>query len=178
MQHLEIRNTLDVMHCERNLALNTLGYLAGDKDTVQVRRDLKRMGLEQRRHPHPRKPRRMMKPAAPYVLTSDEFDTFCSTLEKIKTPSKYVGANLADNVRKRKWGSLKSHDWHILMQGLMPLALRGLMQPIPRLPVMRLCRVFRRLCYKVWDPQEFDSLRQDVAATECFTGDCVSSSLF
>ena len=159
------------MHCERNLAFNTLATISGDKDTVQVRRDLKRMGLDQRNHlflqPHPRKPGRMLKPAAPYVLTPTEFDQFCTTLEKLKTPSKYVGANLADNIRKKKWGSLKSHDWHVLMQGLLPLALRGLMQPIPRLAIMRLCRVFRRLCCKVFDPAEIESLREDVAVTEC-----------
>ena len=159
------------MHSEKNLADNILRTISGDKDTVQVRRDMQRMGLEQRNHlflqPHPRKPGRMIKPSAPYVLTPSEFDKFCSTLEALKTPSKYMGANLADNIRKKKWGSLKCHDFHKLMQGLLPLALRGLMQPIPRLAIMRICRVFRRICCKIWDPSQIDSLRRDVAVTSC-----------
>jgi len=59
---------------------------------------------------------------------------------------------------EKKLGSMKSHDWHKLMQQLMPLGLRGLMQPHVQL-------VFNSICVKVWDPKEFQALRDDVATT-------------
>jgi hypothetical protein len=45
----------------------------------------------------------------------------------------------------------------------MPLALHGLLKPGPRTAVMRMCKVFQRICTKVYDPAEFYSLEADVA---------------
>ena len=164
MQDLLIRYTLDVMHCEQNVAKNILKTVTGEKDTVKVRRDLQRRGI--RRHlwltPNPRRNGGMLKPMAPYVLTNDEFDAFANTLESLKPPTGLV-SNMAQHIRKKKFGGLKSHDYHVLMQQLMPLALRGLLQRGPRMGVMRICRVFRKICASVWDPSEIQALHADVA---------------
>jgi hypothetical protein len=147
-----------------NLAKNFLKTITGKKDTVKVRRDLQRRNV--RRHlwlsPHPRKPGKMVKPRAPYVMTDDEFEKFAKCLEALKTPSGYA-SDLGKSIRKKNFGGLKSHDYHVLMQEVLPLALRGLMQPGPRLAVMRMCKVFRRLCTKVYNPADFASLEADVA---------------
>jgi hypothetical protein len=47
----------------------------------------------------------------------------------------------------------------------MPLALRGLMDAHVRLSLMRLNRVYRRICAKVWDLIDLPTLREDVAIT-------------
>ena len=163
-QDLLIRYTLDVMHCELNLSKNILKTITGHKDTVKVRRDLQRRGI--RKHlwltNNPKKPGKMLKPAAPYVLTSEEFDTFASTIESLRTPSGHI-SNITPYIRKKIFGGLKSHDYHVLMQQILPLALRGLLQPGPRMAVMRISKVFRRICNKVWNPLEFQGLRVDVA---------------
>jgi hypothetical protein len=163
-QKLLIRYTLDVMHCEMNLAKNFLKTITGKKDIVKVRRDLQRRNI--RKHlwllPNPRKGRKMMKPAASYVLTDKEFEVFASTIEKLKTPSRY-SSELGKHIRKRNFGALKSHDYHVLLQQLMPLALRGLLTPGPQMAVMRMSKVFRRICTKVYNPAEFPSLVADVA---------------
>jgi hypothetical protein len=70
---------------------------------------------------------------------------------------------LGKHIWKKKLGGLKSPDYHVLMQQVLPLALRGLMKPGPCLAVMRMCKVFRRICTKVYNPAEFDSLEADVA---------------
>jgi hypothetical protein len=44
----------------------------------------------------------------------------------------------------------------------MPLALRGLLSPGARMAVMRMCKIFRRICTKVYNPAEFESLQVDV----------------
>ena len=45
----------------------------------------------------------------------------------------------------------------------MPLALHDLLQPRPRMPVMRICKVFHKICGNVWNPLEFQALQVDVA---------------
>ena len=74
------------MHYEQNLSKNILKTITGHKDTVKVRRDLQRKGI--RNHlwltSNPKKKGKMLKPAAPYVLTSEEFNIFASTLNHLK----------------------------------------------------------------------------------------------
>ena len=41
------------------------------------------------------------------------------------------------------------------------------MEPNTRIAIMRASRVWRRICCKVWDPSQEDSLREDVAITMC-----------
>ncbi len=45
----------------------------------------------------------------------------------------------------------------------MPLALRGLLAPGPRMAIMRMSKVFRRLCTNIYNPEHFQSLELDVA---------------
>jgi hypothetical protein len=131
---------------------------------VKARRDLQRKGI--RKHlwllPNPRRGGKKLKPAAPYVLTDGDFHVFARTLELLKTPSGY-SSNVGKHIQSKKYGGLKSHDYHVLMQQLMPLALRGLLQPQPRMAVMRICKVFRRICTKVYNLADFQSLEVDLA---------------
>ena len=112
--------------------------------------------------PHPGKAGKMLKPRASYVLTEEEFQKFVKCIEDLKTPSGF-SSDLGKCIRKKNFGGMKSHDYHVLMQQVMPLALRGLMESGPRLAVMRMCKVFRRLCTKVYNPADFQSLEVDVA---------------
>jgi hypothetical protein len=112
--------------------------------------------------PNPRRGRKLVKPVAPYVLSDAEFDVFASTLESLKTPSGYASV-LGRHIRNKKFGGLKSHDYHVLMQELMPLALRGLLKPGSRMVVRRMSKVFRQICTKVYNPADYKSLKIDVA---------------
>ena len=147
-----------------NLAKNFLKTITGKKDIVKVRRDLQRRNV--RMHlwmiPNSKKPSKMMKPRALYVLTDEEFEKFATCIKSLKTPNGY-SSNLEKCIRKKNFGGLKSHDYHVFMQQVLPLALHGLMKPWPRMPVMRMCKVFRRLCTKVYNPASFASLEADVA---------------
>jgi len=56
----------------------------------------------------------MLKPATPYVLTNVEFDTFAIVIKNLKTPSGHVSA-MAQYIKPKTFGGLKSHDYHGLM---------------------------------------------------------------
>jgi hypothetical protein len=104
----------------------------------------------------------MLKPAAPYVLNDDEFKVFVNTIENLKTPSGH-SSNLGKHIRSKKFGGLKSHDYHVFMQQLLSLGLRGLLQPGPQMAVMRMSKVYKKIYTKVYNPAEFESLQADVA---------------
>jgi hypothetical protein len=93
-----------------------------------------------------------------------EFQQFCYCIESLKTPMGHSSA-FGKHIRKKKLGGLKSHDYHVLMQQVLPLALRGLMKPGPRIAIMRVCNIFRRICTRVYNPADFQSLQADVAET-------------
>jgi hypothetical protein len=84
---LLIRYILDAMHCEMNLAKNFLKTVVGTKDTVKVRRDLQRKNIKKHLWlvRNPRRGRKMLKPATPYVLNDDKFKVFANTIENLKT---------------------------------------------------------------------------------------------
>jgi hypothetical protein len=112
----------------------------------------------------PQRPGKIFKHVAPYVLRPEELQTFMNRLASLKVPTDYCGS-LGKHIMDKKLGLMKSHDWHVLMQQLMPLALRGLMDAHVRLSLMRLSRVYRNICAKVWDPIDLPTLREDVAIT-------------
>jgi hypothetical protein len=96
------------------------------------------------------------------MLSDAKFEVFANTIESLKTPTGYSSA-FGKHIRKKFFGELKSHDYHVFMQQVMLLALRGLLKPGPRMVVMRMCKVFCRICTKVYNPAEFQSPEADVA---------------
>lgn len=70
------------MHCEQNFRKNILKIVIGEKDSVKVRRNLQDRSI--RLHlwltTNPQRHGNMLKPEAPYVLTTAEFETFSQPL--------------------------------------------------------------------------------------------------
>ena len=52
-------------------------------------------------------------------------------------------------VNERKIFGLKSHDCHVLMQHLFPLAFRGVLHKNVCAAIVELCSFFKQLCFKV-----------------------------
>jgi hypothetical protein len=100
-----------------NLAKNFLKTIVGTKDTVKVRQDMQRKNI--RKHlwlvQNPRRGDKMLKLAVPYVLTDEEFRIFANTIESLKTLTGH-SSNLRKHIHSKKFGGLKSHNYHILMQ--------------------------------------------------------------
>ena len=65
------------------------------------------------------------------------------------------------------FGSLKSHDFHILLQIVIRLAVRGLLHLVVRAATMRLGTMFRYLTPKVVNPRDIQWLREFTIETLC-----------
>jgi len=63
---------------------------------------------------------------------------------------------------------LKSHDCHILVQQLLPVAIRGILPKNVRHIITRLCSFFSSICCKVIDPLKLDELVVILCELEMF----------
>ncbi|VVA36155.1 PREDICTED: transposon, partial [Prunus dulcis] len=62
---------------------------------------------------------------------------------------------------------LKSHDCHTLMQQLLHVAIRSVLEKPARYAITRLCFFFNAICAKAVDVSKLDKLEEDVVVTLC-----------
>ena len=84
----------------------------------------------------------------------------------VKTPSSYC-ANIRSLVDvssgKMKLGHMKSHDFHVMLTQILPVAIRNLMDKDIRNTLIDLCDFFNKLWQTVIDPEELDNMQDDIA---------------
>ena len=166
-QILPTRHTFDAMHCKKNVCENLIRTLFGETDNAKSREDMRARRI--RKHLHLRRNRdgqTYFKPDAPYVLTKQQQQEFLSILRELKFPSNYVGA-LGRRIQDGKLRGLKSHDFHIMLHQVLPLCLRNVGHPRVVGSVIRVSRLFRKICAKVIDADKKISMLDEVAETIC-----------
>ncbi|XP_060969762.1 uncharacterized protein LOC133036989 [Cannabis sativa] len=167
-----LRHNLDVMHIEKNVCESLVGTLLSldtkYKDNLNSRLDLKFMGIRSELHPKESESKRTVIPPACFTLTKKEKTIFCRFLKTIKVPDGYA-ANISRcvDVNQRKIHGLKSHDFHIIMTQLLPLALRGMSSLHVCQHITTLSNYFRMMYSKVAQPQDFMQLEQQISITLC-----------
>ena len=130
-RYLHVCHNLDVMHIEKNVCESIVGTLLNiqgkTKDGLNARLDLMEMGLRSELAPRFEQKRTYLPPAC-YTLSRMEKKIFCQTLADLKVPEGYCSnfRNLV-SMEELKLVGLKSHDYHTLMQQLLPIALRSLL---------------------------------------------------
>ncbi|XP_013688786.1 uncharacterized protein LOC106392524 [Brassica napus] len=167
---LPVRHNIDVMHVEKNVSdaiLSLLMQSAKSKDGLKSRKDLEDIGIRKHLHTEVRGNKTYLPPAA-YWLSKKEKTIFCQRLAKSRGPDGYCG-NIANSVSVNppNIGSLKSHGHHVLVQNLLPAALRGLLHRGPRIAINRLCSYFNRLCQRIIDPEKLISMETEFVETMC-----------
>ncbi|XP_057436487.1 uncharacterized protein LOC130728921 [Lotus japonicus] len=132
---LLLPHNIDVMHTERNVFLNILFTVMDTKgktkDTFKFRKDLEeyclRGGLEVQQSENGN----FFKPKAQYALTKQQRLAVCEWVKNLKLPDGYV-SNLGRcvDLSEAKLSGMKSHDCHVFMQRLLPIAFKALPKPI------------------------------------------------
>ena len=77
-----------------------------------------------------------------------------------------------------KLQGLKSHDCHVLMQQLLPIALRSILPDQVKYAIIRLCFFFNSLCTTVVDVTKLDQMEEDIVLTLCLLEKCFPPSFF
>ncbi|KAL3650075.1 hypothetical protein CASFOL_006478 [Castilleja foliolosa] len=128
-EHLSVRHCLDVMHIEKNICESLLGTLLNvrgkTKDGINARLDMVEMGIRNELKPEKVGNRSYLPPAC-YTLSKKEKVLFCKFFQDIKVPSGF-SSNVKSlvNMNELKLQGMKSHDCHIVMQELLPIAMRS-----------------------------------------------------
>jgi hypothetical protein len=171
-EDLDIRHAIDVMHMEKNVCegvlrvlLNTPGKM---KDNLQARQDLEDMGIRKELHPQDRGNGRYYLPPACYTLSAAEKTSMLECLRGVKVPSGYC-ANIKRlvSMKDKRLVGMKSHDCHVLMTQLLPIAIRGILPEKVRDPIIKLCQFFKAINQKVIDLTSLGKLQEDVILNLC-----------
>ena len=131
-RHLDVRHAIDVMHVEKNVCDSLVGTLLDipgkTKDTLQARKDLQDMNIRLELHPVDMDNGKKHLPPAAHNLSKKQKTAFLECLQGIKFPSGY-SANMKRLVSMKdlKLVGMKSHDCHVLMTHVLPVALRGVL---------------------------------------------------
>jgi len=101
-------------------------------------------------------------------MSTKEKKHFCHCLKNVKVPHGY-SSNIKSlvSVTNLKLVGLKSYDCHVLMQQLLPVAIRGILPETVRVTITRLCFFLNAICSKVVDPKHLDDLENQAAIILC-----------
>ncbi|XP_066159865.1 uncharacterized protein [Oryza sativa Japonica Group] len=145
--------------------------LSGDqtKDGLNARLDLQEMNIRSELQPvTDEKTGRVYLPPASHTLSKDEKIAMLSCLVDIKVPSGYC-ARISKYVKLEdlKLVGMKSHDCHVLITQILPVAIRGILPPQVHHMIQRLCAFFNTIGQKIIDPEDLDGLQADIVSTLC-----------
>ncbi|KAF5457849.1 hypothetical protein F2P56_021926 [Juglans regia] len=168
---LSLRHNLDVMHIEKNICDNVLGTLMGiegkTKDTANARRDLMELGLRRELHLQPSSNGYQMMLGS-YTLDLLERRRFCEWLASVKFPDGFA-SNISRcvSVADGKISGMKSHDCHVFMQRLLPVAISGFLRSDIRLALTEFSSFFKALCARTLTLEILKRLQSDIAVILC-----------
>ncbi|XP_026439258.1 uncharacterized protein LOC113337940 [Papaver somniferum] len=126
-----LRQVEDVIHTEKNIGESIVGTLLNvpkkTKDGYNARKDLEDLGMRPELAPKENGKKAYLPPAC-FRLKKEEKIKFCKTLSELKVPEGYC-SNFKNRVSMTdlKLYGLKSHDYHMLMQQFLLLAIRSIL---------------------------------------------------
>jgi len=159
------------MHVEKNVCDSIIGTLLNIKgktnDNINSRKYLVEMGLRLELQLEAHSKRTYLPPSC-HTLSRLEKRSFCDSLHGMKVPlgqSSNIGSPVS--MEDLKLVGLKSHDCHVLIQQLLPMAIRGILPKIVRHVITRLCMLFNSICQKVIEPTILDDLENEAIVILC-----------
>ena len=159
------------MHVEKNVCESIIGTLLDingkSKDGYNARKDLQDMNIRHDLHPVERESRVYLPPAL-HTLSKLEKQLFCKRLYELKVPDGY-SSNISNcvSVEETKVMGLKSHDYHVLMQQLLPVVIRGMLPKGPRHSITRICGFFNKIYQRVIDRESMLEIEKEVIEILC-----------
>lgn len=169
---LMLRHNIDVMHNEKNVAeaiWNTCFDIA-DKtnDNVKARQDLEEICHRPWLHLELKANGKWHKPKASYCIDKNDKVTILKWFKELKFPDGYA-ANISRgvNLAQKKIFGMKSHDYHIFMERLLPAAFRGFLPESIWVTLAELSFFYRQLCARELNKENVYRLEQNIPILIC-----------
>lgn len=184
-KHIVVRHILDVMHIEKNVCEILLAMMLNTKktkDNAKARNDLKHMKIKKKYWVTQVNGKRVM-PQGIFWLRKEERKLFIQTLQNLSVPAGFSGnwSNIVkgDCVDLKQ---MKSHDYHILMQHLLPVliqhAYRDGNRKEARSIITTICTFFGALCSKKVEIETLNVLERGMIKALCALERICPPSLF
>ncbi|WVZ71931.1 hypothetical protein U9M48_020459, partial [Paspalum notatum var. saurae] len=145
---LMMRHNFDVMHIGKNVYENFINTFLGtdgkSKDNLNSRLDLQALSIRSDLHPIELEGQFYL-PPAPYSMSPQEKKLFCEILKGVF--------------------GLKSHESHIVLQHLLPLAVRKILPEIVSAAVIRVSNFFKKICSPMIRISDMENLEAEIAET-------------
>ena len=189
---LHTPHSLDAIHITKNACESLLGTLLNmserTKDGPKARSDLIRMNIREELHVRcpdddddynddelevHHKGKKVKKnefycPPACLTLSKKEIEQFFKCLLGVKFPSGYAGkiSRYLDEA-KHRFSGMKSHDCHVLMMQVLPVAIRGIMDEHVHETLFGLCNFFDVISRKSIGVKQLARLREVIIVILC-----------
>ena len=121
---LLINHLLDPMHIFKNVGKNIWKNIIGKKESKGQRDDLQNEGLMQPLWERTNKKGKKVLPRAPWVLSKVEALQVKRTISEFWTPTGCMHCLKGSFTKDDDLSGLKSHDWHKLLQFVLPVAIK------------------------------------------------------
>ncbi|KAK1646310.1 hypothetical protein QYE76_064115 [Lolium multiflorum] len=153
---LDTPHCLDVMHITKNVCESLLGTLLNmpdrTKDGPKARHDLKVLGIREE----------LQIPAAQEGQSEEEADG------GVRVPFGYSGLiSRYMDPKKRNLSGMKSHDCHVMMMQILPVAIRGIMDDHVRATLTGLCNFFDVITRKSISVKKLARLQEEIVVILC-----------
>ncbi|KAK1684215.1 hypothetical protein QYE76_045063 [Lolium multiflorum] len=182
---LDTPHCLDVMHITKNVCESLLGTLLNmpdrTKDGPKARHDLKVLGIrEELQIPAAQEgqseeeadggqKRKRIKqpdyycPPSCFTFSPAEVDQFFNCLLGVRVPFGYSGLiSRYMDPKKRNFSGMKSHDCHVMMTQILPVAIRGIMDDHVRATLTGLCNFFDVITRKSISVKKLARLQEEI----------------
>ncbi|XP_063949929.1 uncharacterized protein LOC135152766 [Daucus carota subsp. sativus] len=179
---LPVRHVLDVMHIEKNICEALLGTLLNipkkTKDKETVRLDMAEMGIRTELRPQTLGKKEKL-PLASWNLTHSEKKTVCSSFLGMKLPDGFC-SNIRSLVSMEtlRLTGMKSHDCHMILHHLLPIAIWSSLEKQVRNTIIRFCLFFKAICSKVIEVDKLEKMQSQLVETLCQLEKYFPPSLF
>ncbi|XP_039118067.1 uncharacterized protein LOC120253954 isoform X2 [Dioscorea cayenensis subsp. rotundata] len=166
-----IRHNLDVMHIEKNVFDNVfftvMDVKGKSKDNINARKDVGVL-CDRKEIAVPSNSTCRSIPKALYTLTKAQKRVICEWIHQLRFPDGYA-SNLGRcvDMNELKITGMKSHDCHVFMQRLIPIAFRELLPSFIWNPLTELSLLFQCICSVVLDIGKLIDLEEKVAVILC-----------
>ncbi|GLU07102.1 hypothetical protein SLE2022_240760 [Rubroshorea leprosula] len=108
------------------------------------------------------------KPTATYVLSRDQRKSICQWLKELKFPDGFASnISWCVNTQEARLFGMKSHDCHIFMQSLIPIAFRDLLPKQVWEPLVEISEFFRAFCALVIQVNDMAIWQERIAEIIC-----------
>jgi hypothetical protein len=161
-------HNIDVMHQERNVAesivMTCMNFPKKSKDNKQARKNLAMICHRPSLHLSAYG----TKPQAHFYIKAKERKKVMTWMKNLKFPDGFAaGFRRAVNLKARKLTGLKSHDYHVIMEWLLPNMLRGYVHRDVWKTLVELSYFYRQLCAKEIKKEMMENLEKEILVLLC-----------